>query len=293
MAPKRVRIGGANDHEAGTSNSKGKGKAPLIEEPEKLHVADQTLGDSRSNEEEIIERSVGAVGTHDGMAEALAKISRRSSYFKKIEDDVQRHAALFSKIKAGLESFERQEMQKLLRFSENIEEQLEQLTDESRIGPSHPIRKLSDDCSSVSGSWEEWGTYYAASSLQLLTRESKQLYPLRGGPSRAALSPEGWRLGNPVEATDDYRAEASLCAQRRNELFARSREAWRLGNKAEAKSLSKAAKAQAKLMVEANQKAAETLFNKNNATRDVGVLDLHGLFVKEVIEKVEERIARS
>ncbi|MCO5611690.1 hypothetical protein L7F22_065948 [Adiantum nelumboides] len=55
MAPKRVRIGGANDHEAGTSNSKGKGKAPLIEEPEKLPVADQTLGDSRSNEEEIIE----------------------------------------------------------------------------------------------------------------------------------------------------------------------------------------------------------------------------------------------
>ncbi|MCO5547498.1 hypothetical protein L7F22_000948 [Adiantum nelumboides] len=55
MAPKRVRIGGANDHEAGTSNSKEKGKDPLIEEPEKLPVADQILGDSRSIEEEIIE----------------------------------------------------------------------------------------------------------------------------------------------------------------------------------------------------------------------------------------------
>ncbi|MCO5566394.1 hypothetical protein L7F22_020071 [Adiantum nelumboides] len=95
-----------------------------------------------------------------------------------------------------------------------------------------------------------------------------------------------------VEAThDDYRAQASLCARRRNELFARSREAWRLGNKKEAKSLSDAAKAQAKLMAEANQKAAEMLFNKNNATRDVGVLDLHGLFVKEAVEKVEQRIA--
>ncbi|MCO5566393.1 hypothetical protein L7F22_020070 [Adiantum nelumboides] len=108
---------------------------------------------------------------------------------------------------------------------------------------------------------------------------------------RRTHSPEGWRLGNTVEATDDSRAEASLCAQRRNELFARSREAWRLGNKVEAKSLSNAAKVQAKLMVEANEKAAETLFNKNNAQRDVGVLDLHGLFVKEAIEKVEERIA--
>ncbi|MCO5604913.1 hypothetical protein L7F22_059088 [Adiantum nelumboides] len=42
MAPKRTRFGGANDHEAGTSNSKGKGKAPLIEELEKVPVvADQ------------------------------------------------------------------------------------------------------------------------------------------------------------------------------------------------------------------------------------------------------------
>ncbi|MCO5586801.1 hypothetical protein L7F22_040743 [Adiantum nelumboides] len=55
MAPKRVRFGGANDHEAKTSNSKGKEKTPLIEEPEKIRVIDQILGDSRSNEEEILE----------------------------------------------------------------------------------------------------------------------------------------------------------------------------------------------------------------------------------------------
>ncbi|MCO5577425.1 hypothetical protein L7F22_031257 [Adiantum nelumboides] len=41
MAPKRVRFGRANDHEAKTSNSKGKGKAPFIKEPEKTPVADQ------------------------------------------------------------------------------------------------------------------------------------------------------------------------------------------------------------------------------------------------------------
>ncbi|MCO5553305.1 hypothetical protein L7F22_006826 [Adiantum nelumboides] len=58
MAPKRVRFGGANDHEAETSNSKGKGKTLLIEEPEKIPVVDQILGDSRSNEEEILESDI-------------------------------------------------------------------------------------------------------------------------------------------------------------------------------------------------------------------------------------------
>ncbi|KAI5074844.1 hypothetical protein GOP47_0010805 [Adiantum capillus-veneris] len=92
-------------------------------------------------------------------------------------------------------------------------------------------------------------------------------------------------------SADDYRAEATLFAHRRNEFLTRSQEAWRSGKKAEAKSLSNAAKAQAQLMAEANKKAAEALFNKHNATRDVGELDLHGLFVKEAIEKVEQRIA--
>ncbi|MCO5551592.1 hypothetical protein L7F22_005097 [Adiantum nelumboides] len=41
MAPKRTRFGGANDHEAETNNSKGKRKAPLVEEPKKIPVANQ------------------------------------------------------------------------------------------------------------------------------------------------------------------------------------------------------------------------------------------------------------
>ncbi|MCO5566449.1 hypothetical protein L7F22_020126 [Adiantum nelumboides] len=41
MAPKRTRFGGAHDYEAGTSNTNGKGKAPLVEEPGKVPVADQ------------------------------------------------------------------------------------------------------------------------------------------------------------------------------------------------------------------------------------------------------------
>ncbi|MCO5574933.1 hypothetical protein L7F22_028728 [Adiantum nelumboides] len=93
----------------------------------------------------IQRRSVGASGTRDGMAEALAEITRRSSYFRKIEDDVQRHAASILEIKAGLESFETREMQKLLHFHESIEERLEQLTDESQVlarFEGFPIKKL-------------------------------------------------------------------------------------------------------------------------------------------------------
>ncbi|MCO5547906.1 hypothetical protein L7F22_001360 [Adiantum nelumboides] len=55
MTPKRVGFGGVNDHEAETSNSKGKGKAFLVEEPEKTPVADQVPTDSQGDHDKIIE----------------------------------------------------------------------------------------------------------------------------------------------------------------------------------------------------------------------------------------------
>lgn len=93
----------------------------------------------------IQRRSVAAAGTRDGMAEALAEITRRSSYFRKIEDDVQMHASSILEIKSRLESFEARDMQKLLRFHENMEARLEQLTDESQVlarFEGFPIKKL-------------------------------------------------------------------------------------------------------------------------------------------------------
>ncbi|MCO5593809.1 hypothetical protein L7F22_047827 [Adiantum nelumboides] len=80
MAPKRVRFGGANDHEAETSNSKGKGKVPLIEEPEKIPVADQILGDSRSNEEEILEVPPNAVYTAVQEKKLLLKLAKPPNF---------------------------------------------------------------------------------------------------------------------------------------------------------------------------------------------------------------------
>ncbi|MCO5555598.1 hypothetical protein L7F22_009143 [Adiantum nelumboides] len=80
MAPKRVRFGGANDNEAETSNSKRKGKALLIEESEKIPVADQILGDSRSNEEEILEVPSNAVYTAVQEKKLLLKLAQPPNF---------------------------------------------------------------------------------------------------------------------------------------------------------------------------------------------------------------------
>ena len=60
-------------------------------------------------------------------------LSRRSSYFRNIEDDVQKHATSIMEVKSSLESFETKDMEKLLGFYERIEMLLEQLTDESQV----------------------------------------------------------------------------------------------------------------------------------------------------------------
>ncbi|MCO5577486.1 hypothetical protein L7F22_031317 [Adiantum nelumboides] len=75
MAPKRVRFGGANDHEAKTNNSKEKGKAPLIEEPEKTPVADQVPADSQGDQDKIIEASI----TMASLVNATASLIRNAS----------------------------------------------------------------------------------------------------------------------------------------------------------------------------------------------------------------------
>ncbi|MCO5606848.1 hypothetical protein L7F22_061039 [Adiantum nelumboides] len=57
MAPKRTRFGGPHDHKAGTSNTNGKEKAPIVQQARKAPVVNQTPADSQSNHEKIIERA--------------------------------------------------------------------------------------------------------------------------------------------------------------------------------------------------------------------------------------------
>ena len=67
-----------------------------------------------------------------------------------------------------------------------------------------------------------------------------------------------------------------------------SQEAYKRGDKAQAKTLSlKAKEVEAKAQA-AQAKAAEEVYQHNNAGRDDGMIDLHGLYVAEA-EAVAER----
>eukprot|EP00249_Psilotum_nudum_P001753 c14414_g1_i1 orf=1010-3172(+) len=72
-------------------------------------------------------------GAREGMAKALAEITRKSAYFRKIEDDVQQYASSVLELKSALECFETDHMETLLEFHQRVEARLEQLTDESQV----------------------------------------------------------------------------------------------------------------------------------------------------------------
>lgn len=90
-------------------------------------------------------RALVGIGTREGMAGALAEITKRSAYFRKIEDDVNKQANSILMMKSRLETFETDDMNELLKFYRNMEVPLEQLTDESQVlarFEGFPIRKL-------------------------------------------------------------------------------------------------------------------------------------------------------
>ncbi|MCO5611187.1 hypothetical protein L7F22_065437 [Adiantum nelumboides] len=81
-------------------------------------------------------RGIAGVGTREGMAEAHGRAWHCwswSEYFRKIEDDVSKHASSILYVKSQLETFETHDMKQLMRFHRNIEALLEQLTDESQV----------------------------------------------------------------------------------------------------------------------------------------------------------------
>lgn len=100
---------------------------------------------STSADVAVQRRTMVGAGTREGMAEALAEITKRSAYFRKIEDDVQKHANSILEVKSRLEAFETNDMHKLLKFHESMEARLEQLTDESQVlarFEGFPVKKL-------------------------------------------------------------------------------------------------------------------------------------------------------
>lgn len=72
-------------------------------------------------------------------------------------------------------------------------------------------------------------------------------------------------------------------------------DAYRSGRKAEAKQLSDRAKVEARRMDQANRAASEAAFDQNNNGRGLAAntVDLHGLYVKEALERARSAIQKA
>ncbi|ORX99727.1 DUF1771-domain-containing protein [Basidiobolus meristosporus CBS 931.73] len=97
---------------------------------------------------------------------------------------------------------------------------------------------------------------------------------------------------SPEEDVERYRKEADRYAKLRNECFSKSQALYRSGDKKGAKEESEKGKEYGKKMEAANQQAAEVMFQMKNSSLPQDKLDLHGLYVKEALAKVEERVKR-
>ncbi|EAW07518.1 Smr domain-containing protein [Aspergillus clavatus NRRL 1] len=91
---------------------------------------------------------------------------------------------------------------------------------------------------------------------------------------------------------DRLRNLARQEASKRNSCFQQSQEAYSSGDGARAKELSEQGKAHGRKMDEYNKQASEFIFRENNANGRVpeDTIDLHGQFVEEAEEILEERI---
>jgi len=108
----------------------------------KVEGADQTGKSSQTRRKSI---SGGSDNSTQGMAEALAEITRRSSYFRQIQKDVQQFATPIMEMKHAIECFETRNMDELLKFHHYVELHLEDLTDETQVlarFENFPTKKL-------------------------------------------------------------------------------------------------------------------------------------------------------
>ncbi|KAL6991023.1 hypothetical protein U1Q18_009146 [Sarracenia purpurea var. burkii] len=74
-----------------------------------------------------------ATGGKQGMADALAEMTKRSAYFQQIEEDVKNHSKAITEVKVAISTFQTTDMAELLKFHKYVESHLEKLTDESQV----------------------------------------------------------------------------------------------------------------------------------------------------------------
>lgn len=87
-----------------------------------------------------------------------------------------------------------------------------------------------------------------------------------------------------------FRQMADIAYKKREQLSQQSQEAFKSGDKSKAHELSQRAKEQLRIAEENNRKAAEYVFIENNKDSDDNDIDLHGLYVKEAVYILKQRI---
>ncbi|KAJ5224827.1 uncharacterized protein N7469_008330 [Penicillium citrinum] len=109
------------------------------------------------------------------------------------------------------------------------------------------------------------------------------------------LGPRAFNHDQSGDAEAEYDRLRDLARQeanKRGDCFHRSKEAYSSGDGAAAKQLSEEGKAHGRKMEQYNKQASEFIFRENNANGRVeaDTIDLHGQFVEEAEEILEERI---
>ncbi|PON78228.1 hydroxyproline-rich glycoprotein family protein [Parasponia andersonii] len=91
-------------------------------------------GSSSNGKQQGKKSKIGwSTGGKQGMADALAEMTKRSAYFQQIEEDVQKHSKSIMEIKAAINSFQTKDMTELVKFQKYVEQHLEKLTDETQV----------------------------------------------------------------------------------------------------------------------------------------------------------------
>ncbi|KAG7588073.1 hypothetical protein ISN44_As07g004280 [Arabidopsis suecica] len=72
-------------------------------------------------------------GGKQGMADALAEITKKSAYFLQIQDDIAKYMKSINELKIEITKFQTKDMTELLSFHRRVESVLENLTDESQV----------------------------------------------------------------------------------------------------------------------------------------------------------------
>ncbi|MFQ6661176.1 hypothetical protein Gotur_029425 [Gossypium turneri] len=75
----------------------------------------------------------GKNNSGQGMADALAEITKKSAYFQQIEEDVEKYSKSIYKLKGAIGKFKTKDMNELLQFYKEVESVLENLTDETQV----------------------------------------------------------------------------------------------------------------------------------------------------------------